>query len=380
MVKRKRIALIFRYDENWIGGSYYILNLIQALNVLDDNLKPELLILAAPEDFARIKSLKYPYLSYKNIIPSFSLFEKIFDKFCFLLTGRKFTKKYIQSSEIDILFPASNEDLFCMISQNKRLFWIPDFQSHNIPALFNNIEYEKISKILKDIVANKQPIVFSSYDSHNDFIKFYPSAENKTYILHFAVTLPNYSHINKTDLFKKYNIDKPFFICSNQFWEHKNHIVVLKAAKILKERRMKFYIIFTGKEYDHRNPEYIYFLKNFVITNQLNDIVKFLGFIDRCEQLKLMSESIAILQPSLSEGWSTVVEDSKAIGANIILSDINIHKEQISTNAVFFNPYDEYDLADKIQSFKRNVSLINYGENIIKFSKGFLDISNQFDQ
>ncbi len=49
-------------------------------------------------------------------------------------------------------------------------------------------------------------------------------------------------------------------------------------------------------------------------------IFRFLGFIDRGEQLQLMKNSIAIVQPSLFEGWSTVVEDTKAMqSCNIIV-------------------------------------------------------------
>ena len=43
--------------------------------------------------------------------------------------------------------------------------------------------------------------------------------------------------------------------------------------------------------------------------------ISILGFISRQDQLSLMRDAIAVIQPSLFEGWSTVVEDCKAIGA-----------------------------------------------------------------
>ncbi len=39
MAKRKRVGLVYSYNENWVAGSYYILNIIHALNTLEDKLK-----------------------------------------------------------------------------------------------------------------------------------------------------------------------------------------------------------------------------------------------------------------------------------------------------------------------------------------------------
>jgi hypothetical protein len=34
MAKRIKLGLVFKYDESWVAGSYYILNLLQALKTL----------------------------------------------------------------------------------------------------------------------------------------------------------------------------------------------------------------------------------------------------------------------------------------------------------------------------------------------------------
>jgi glycosyltransferase involved in cell wall biosynthesis len=49
-----------------------------------------------------------------------------------------------------------------------------------------------------------------------------------------------------------------------------------------------------------------------------------------------MRGSIAVLQPSLFEGWSTVVEDARVVGRPVILSDIAVHREQNPPGARFF--------------------------------------------
>ena len=40
MAKRIKVGIIYSYDENWIGGTYYYQNLIQSLNLLPERRKP----------------------------------------------------------------------------------------------------------------------------------------------------------------------------------------------------------------------------------------------------------------------------------------------------------------------------------------------------
>ncbi|MEO8352985.1 MAG: glycosyltransferase, partial [Chthoniobacteraceae bacterium] len=56
--------------------------------------------------------------------------------------------------------------------------------------------------------------------------------------------------------------------------------------------------------------------------------------------------AIAIIQPSLFEGWSTVVEDARALGRPCLLSDLGVHREQNPPGAHFFPPHSAEALAD----------------------------------
>ena len=50
-----------------------------------------------------------------------------------------------------------------------------------------------------------------------------------------------------------------------------------------------------------------------------------------------MRGAVAIVNPSLSEGWSTNVEEARALGVPMVLSDIAVHREQAGDRAVFFD-------------------------------------------
>ena len=58
-----------------------------------------------------------------------------------------------------------------------------------------------------------------------------------------------------------------------------------------------------------------------------------------------MRASIAVINPSLIEGWSTTVEEAKSLGVPLILSDIPVHREQ-NQEVMFFDPRSARSLAE----------------------------------
>ena len=72
-------------------------------------------------------------------------------------------------------------------------------------------------------------------------------------------------------------------------------------------------MVFTGAQHDWRNPNYFNELEAFVKENDIKKNIMFLGLIDRREQLQMMNNAEAVIQSSKFEGWSTVIEDAKAM-------------------------------------------------------------------
>jgi glycosyltransferase involved in cell wall biosynthesis len=97
--------------------------------------------------------------------------------------------------------------------------------------------------------------------------------------------------------------------------------------------------------------------------------------------LTLMKNAQAVIQPSLFEGWSTVVEDAKALYQTLIVSDIAVHQEQLEQKAYYFPPNDYVTLAhkmtevmnDPIHKLKYD---LDYTENIKKLALNLKSLTN----
>lgn len=381
MGERKRVGIVFNTGHNWTGGRSYIINLVQSLKLLPAQERPFVTVYTeSREDFEALKAEsgwdEIAFCQIQNIPPG--IFARAINKLSRAIIKRDLLYPSVSSKE-DIIFPNPHGRFFQ--ANQKQLFWIPDFQEKYYPNFFSEEELRARNERVLQLIKENQPVVFSSQSSKNDFLKFYPEGSGcKTFVLPFAVFIPSFE-MNTETVKEKYGITGRYFISPNQFWVHKNHSVVIEAVELLKKENFTCTVLFTGKEYDHRKPEYTAELKKQVIDKGLTDNIKFLGFIDKQDQWALIAGADAVIQPSLFEGWSTVVEEAKALNKWVIASDIDTHREQLTVGGSFFRPDDAGALKEAMASLiKEGAKRVDLDYNLIKqqFSGSFNAIISSF--
>jgi glycosyltransferase involved in cell wall biosynthesis len=378
MGKRMRIGIIYSYNEHWIGGSYYVENLIHALATLPEENQPAILLLTDDEaSFRRVKSLtSYPHLTWHPLFPVYNLAERAVNKLWRKVFGGNLVEKRVTASMADRIFPCMSVDqeALAVFPLEKKIFWIPDFQEDHLPDFFSQQDISRRKAVQLAIARHASAIVLSSRDSQKDFIRLYPDASPRQFVIPFAVTHPPFRHISMEVLKERYKLPQSYLFCPNQFWKHKNQQLVLEAIAKLKGQGHEIHVAFSGKTSDYRNPDYFSGLQSFINDHGIGGDVSFLGFLPRDEQLQLMAHAHAIIQPSLFEGWSTVVEDAKAMNQQIIVSDLGVHREQLAgyPNASFFDPKNVDSLVESIvENHSDFNSGIDYVQNVRTFGKVF---------
>ena len=108
----------------------------------------------------------------------------------------------------------------------------------------------------------------------------------------------------------------------------------------------------SGKQSDPRNPGYIESVQDKVMQLDAGEDFRFLGLIPYPHLSALLRASTALLNPSLFEGWSTTVEEARALGTPMILSDLNVHREQMGNKAIYFDRYSAQSLVDVLQKLR----------------------------
>lgn len=372
---RLKLGIIFNYHPSWMGGIVYITNIIETLNYLETDEKPELFVFYRTDLLAFVNELRYPYIKkiqwslpemYKGYIESWILRKNVF------ITG------ILENYELDGLFPVHDFPVKCR-TNTKLVSWYADLQHKYYPDFFSRKKILERNFRIKNILKNSTDLVVSSQSVAADFRKFYRISEKcKIHIFHFVSVIGDFKSISFDEVRKKYNLPEKYYLISNQFHKHKNHRIILKSIILLREKGTRIHIVFTGKPPAASHSPYMKELYTLISNYNLQAQVSFVGVIPRNEQLLLMRHSKAVIQPSLFEGWSTVIEDAISLQVPVIASSLPVNIEQLGPDGNFFDPNDHDDLARILSEFpERNLDDLfyqDYNERVFSAAKAFLDI------
>jgi glycosyltransferase involved in cell wall biosynthesis len=350
-VKSKATSLIIEVleDANWLGGSIYIDNLLATLSKLPVEACPSinLRLLSSPASALAIRLSGYAVVS-QALAPNF------FGKF--IAGARRIHRSLLRRiPSVGFLMSAPCNELYFPVFDvaqqwRKNLYWIPDFQPHHLPELFEPKELLSRKKNFRDIANQNGIVILSSKAALVDFKKFYPDATIEPRVWSFCSSIEAGYVKSSHEVLNRYALPEKFLYIANQFWRHKDHATAFKALRILRDKGIKVTLVCTGLENDRRDPAYFDTLKSELEHHGLLRQVFFLGVVPREDQIQFFRASVAVLQPSRFEGWSTVIEDAKALGRPIIASDIAVHQEQLAglDGVQLFKTSCAHDLADHI--------------------------------
>jgi glycosyltransferase involved in cell wall biosynthesis len=323
-----RVGLRLFYNEAWMGGVNYVLNIARMLRNLPEGERPEIVFLtAAPQ--AEAIAQKHAYLA--DEIAHFSA---------------------ARSLNLDFVYPATqvSEAPFGAPWGG----WIPDWQCRHYPELF--AADERIRRFLQYRTLAEHPAVcvFSSRQAIEDTRALFGQPANTAYhVFHFPAVLDEGDYSRSAEQLAatraKFGVPERYLVVCNQFWKHKNHLVIAEALALAPETDIT--IVMTGAMEDERWPDYAQKVRETLARPEVARRVILTGRIDRSEQVDLILGASGILQPSLFEGWSTFVEEARATGLPGLISDIPVHREQSPPGCSFFDATDPASLARALAQF-----------------------------
>ena len=285
----------------------------------------------------------------------------------------------IYGKRIDYIYPSYSPK---SIYRKKSISWIPDFQHVYYPQFFSEGEREFRDSYFKEIAMNHSKLVLSSQDSYDTYCRLYPEYTKNVGIVHFVSAIEEKDTAgNIKEILTKYDIkDDNYFLVSNQFYRHKNHKCLIEAARIAKdEKKTDIKIICTGLTQDSKDPSFFTEIESMISNHHLGDNIHILGLIPRNDQLTLMRHAIAVVQPSLFEGWGTSTEDAKTLGKITVLSDIPVHREQADKYTQFFDKDSCTELSDTLcdlwKQYYNRPKKYEYGiEHAVNYGRQFVEL------
>lgn len=349
-----RVAFADIVNPGWTAGAHYYKNLFMALRRLEGDSRPRVVVVVAPHQRDR------GYETYRDLadevveipVPRRSnILTRQMRRVTRRLTARNAfdleLERLLRGRGIDAIFACWQE--FGPSFPVPSMGWIPDFQHRHLPELFSAAENRQRDALFERMAMNCTRIVLSSEDARRDFERIHPAFAAKARVLRFVAHVPpDVYDDDPARMCAEYHLPERFVYLPNQFWAHKGHSVVVEALGLLKARHPEIAVVCTGNPADNRDP--LHFAELLARASRLDVRDRFivLGWVPHEHTFQLMRQSIAVLQPSLFEGWSTTVEEAKSIGKTVVVSDIPVHREQDPAGAVYFDPTDAAALAERL--------------------------------
>jgi glycosyltransferase involved in cell wall biosynthesis len=250
-----------------------------------------------------------------------------------------------QARRIDVVFEAAR--FFGWRLPFPAVAWFPDFQHRRLPQLFSSVARWRRDLGFRAQMAAGRSIMLSSESALRDCRALYPALANDVSVVRFATQpAPDMLTANLPNVLAQYGLPSKYFYLPNQFWRHKNHQVVVDALTALKRRGFDVVVAASGSPTDPREPDYFNDLMRQVEARGLATNFRYLGMIPLDHVYALLRRSAALINPSRFEGWSTTVEEAKSFGVPMILSDLEVHREQTSGTARYFGVDDPERLVD----------------------------------
>jgi glycosyltransferase involved in cell wall biosynthesis len=249
------------------------------------------------------------------------------------------------AERIDVVFEAG--EYFGRIFPWPALTWVADFQSHHLPRYFSWRARWRTYLGRRLQLLGRRLILLSSEDAQGDCHRFYPSSHGATVVVRFAIARSSALSVDET-VDPRYDLPSRFIYLPNQYWKHKNHQVVIQAVAALSSRAPGVIVVSSGSSADHRDPGHFERLRGLARELGVERRYRYIGLVPHEDVLQLALKSVAVINPSFVEGWSTTVEESKSLGVPLLLSSIAVHHEQAGNAAIFFDPHSVESCADAL--------------------------------
>lgn len=343
----------------WVesGLGRYIRNLISELQKIDRT--NDYFILHLKKDY---KKINYRNKNFQKIIADFKWYG---------ISEQIKLPKLLDRLQPDLVhFPHFNIPVFY---KGKFVVTIHDLihqhfqtrQTSTLNPFLHAIKKLGYKKVFSAAVKNSSKIIVPSEFVKNQLEKEWSIKKEKIEVTYEGVDeemIKITKEVGEKDFEKvaeKFKFKKPYLFYVGNAQPHKNLKKLLEAFTILNEKFPELSLVLSGSEN--------YFWEKVKKESHIGGVI-FTGYIPDREMVTLYKNAEAFIMPSLEEGFGIPVLEAMACGCPVISSNKGSLPEIAGDGALYFDPKDESNMADKISQVlndsKLKEELIKKGEKI----------------
>jgi glycosyltransferase involved in cell wall biosynthesis len=386
---RKKIGL-FLFSDPYGGGAFqYSQSILHAALALPQN-EYEVVVACAEDAWqCQLPSNSIKVLQLKRL----GLLWRLFSGRLWLLSGiplsllRKYSHllntaipKIIKENCALWIFPS--QDTWSYLLPVKSLSTIHDLMhryERRFPEVSGGLNFHKREIHYKNVCRYSQGILVDSEVGKRQVIDSYNVNEEILHVLPYIAPPYVYEKNNvlKNDL--EHRLPAKFFFYPAQFWKHKNHEQLVRAAGYLRNKAPDIKIVFAGSQKNAYNE-----VSSLVLNSSVTDHVIFLGYIPDQDMVSIYRRARALIMPTYFGPTNIPPLEAFALGCPVAISNIYGIPEQVGDAALMFDPSNTHEIADVMYRLWTDDSLcISLSEkgrkraahwNNVSFQRRFADI------
>ena len=249
-------------------------------------------------------------------------------------------EKLLEQKKIDIIHSPTQQ------SPNVKtptIVTMHDVQELHFPEFFSSKEREYRAINHRKSIEKSTKVIVSYEHIKQDLLNFFDVSTNN-----IKVILLKMDNLWFEKFIEKKNqlnlISDQYILYPAATWQHKNHLSLLKAIKLLKETgKLDFKLICTGAKKDFFHNV----IEPFIKENSLQKDVEFRGIVSDEELYNLYNSAKAVVVPTLYEAGSFPLMESILMKVPVICSNTTSLPATIDNDSFVFDPLNYEDIANK---------------------------------
>lgn len=271
----------------------------------------------------------------------------------------------MQRLDLDIWFCPllTMEPRYCPIPS---VLTIPDIQHEYFPEYFSKDVLAFRRRNFMDSIDKADALITISHFSKQTIVEKYGVDPVKIAVTHLDADRsfgePE-DHREADRVRQQYGLPDSYLFYPSNSWPHKNHATLIRAFAACRSREERnLHLVLTGDRKSQSGE-----IEAVIAENGLQERVHYLGYIDQAHMPCIYRNALALVFPSVFEGFCIPLVEAMRTNCPILASRCGSIPEIAGDAALFFEARNAADLADQIDRLLQDdglrLSLIEKGKS-----------------
>jgi len=177
--------------------------------------------------------------------------------------------------------------------------------------------------------------------------------EENIFVIHNGIDKDIHFPESNGEVLKSFGISRPYYIYIGEMGEYRKNVFrIISAFEKEAEKNKDIQLVFAG--YNRSTS-----LETVIGKSRFNDRIILTGYVTDEQKRALLSDAVALLFPSLYEGFGLPIIEAMACGCPVITSNISSMPEVAGDAALLIDPYNVEQLAYEMERVLEFSSLRN---------------------